>query len=312
MVGIARRLNRPELLLRPRAGIRRLALSLGADDDPAAYAAAELPWAQTISLIPDLMGRSVKVTGIFDICVTEAIYRLLSPGDSTVDVGANVGYLTNLMATVTGPHGSVTAYEPQPEVFAKLEENVERWNREGLIAPITAQRAAVSNGGGTGHLDIRPDATHHRGLAALREPNETADAADVEVPLVALDEAFETENLALLKVDVEGHEPAVLEGARRLINEDRVRYIVFEDHGPYPTRAMKMLEQQGMTLLTLNHTLLGPKVHPISEGLAHQGWPGPNYVATRRPEEALERLRAKGWRSLRPASEAPETAESVS
>ena len=61
-----------------------------------------------------------------DLAVSEALWRLLDPGALALDVGANIGFMTNLMAWRSGPCGRVLAFEPHPEVFRSLAENVER------------------------------------------------------------------------------------------------------------------------------------------------------------------------------------------
>src|SRR4051794_41171190 len=97
------RLNRPEYLFRPRFAVKRLRHGGRGSWDPNSTTEAELPWAQQITVFRDEIGRTIIASGIFDLCVTETIFRLLDRGDRAVDVGANVGYLTSLMAQRAGP-----------------------------------------------------------------------------------------------------------------------------------------------------------------------------------------------------------------
>src|SRR5207253_2638751 len=74
-------------LRRPRTGFQRLQVTWGA------------------SLLADptkTIGRSIRTTGIYDIGVSELLARLIRPGDTTIDVGANVGYMTLLMGALAG------------------------------------------------------------------------------------------------------------------------------------------------------------------------------------------------------------------
>jgi FkbM family methyltransferase len=293
-MSLLRRLNRPELVFQPTAALKRLRHGrslLGP-------AEVMLPWAQRITVTPDEIGRVIALTGVFDVCITEVIHRLLDPGDLAVDVGANMGYLTSLMATRVGPAGTVIAFEPHPRVFEVLERNVVRWQNDRTIGTIEARNLALSNTAGVGRLAVQPNFERHMGLASLRAAAESGGPNDVEVRLATLDELLGDREIALLKIDVEGHEHAVLQGAEALVAEGRVRDVVFEEHGVHPTPAMSFLESRGMTLLTLDHSLLGPRVHPVREGPAPPVWPGPNYLATRAPERAFARLRRAGWRSL--------------
>lgn len=299
MTSLSRRINRPELVLRPGALARRVKLGLTGFEDEAGFSASQLPWDQTIELIPDLMGRNIRSAGVFDVCATEAVYRLLDEDGHVADIGANVGYFTNLIASRLGAKGRVLSVEPQAEVFAFLERNAGRWAGDPALAAIELHRAALSSESGSGYLKIPAARGFHTGLASLRDDGEGPAEGDQLVELKTLDELVGPDlELKLLKVDVEGHELGVLEGAERLLSDGRVRDVVFEEQSDYPTATMTLLEGHGMTVFTLDHTLFGPKVHPVTEGPAPKGWPGPNYLATLDPRRALDRLSPRGWRSL--------------
>jgi FkbM family methyltransferase len=257
-----------------------------------------LLWGQTITVFPDHLGRALIIGGIVDLPLTESIHRLLDPGGLAVDVGANVGYVTNLMATRLGKAGRVIAFEPHPTVFELLDRNVGRWNEDPSIGTAEAHRLAVSSDSGRGLLSGGGEPNVHMGLASLRNGAETGGPRDFVVELARLDDVLGEREVQLVKIDVEGHEREVLEGARTLIAERRVRDVVFEDHGVYPTPAMSLLEELGMSVFTLKHSLLGPRAHPVRQGPAPGGWPGPNYLATLDPARAKARLAPRGWRSL--------------
>jgi FkbM family methyltransferase len=288
-------INRPEYLYRPRAALRRMRNGIARPMNGGA-ATARLPWEQEITVFPDALGRGLIASGVFDPCGTETIHRLVEPGGLALDVGANVGYVTNLMAVRAGPGGQVVAFEPDPAVFDIFRQNARRWNADPGIAAVEAHRLAVSNRKGTGRLRSEGTPDSHMGLSALRD-HEDGDGT-LEVELATLDELFGGREVQLLKIDVEGHEHAVLEGARNLIEQGRVRDLIFEEHRIYPAPSMTFLEERGMTLFTLKHTPFGLRVRPIREGPAPGGWPGPNYLATTDRERALRLLRPRGWQFL--------------
>jgi hypothetical protein len=60
------------------------------------------------------IGRLIATLGIYDLVVSEAITRLLDPGDVAVDAGANIGYMSAIMAEQVGPDGRVMSFEPNP------------------------------------------------------------------------------------------------------------------------------------------------------------------------------------------------------
>jgi FkbM family methyltransferase len=291
------RLNRPEYLYRPRAVLRRLLTGRRAPSGGKATT-ARLPWGKEICVFPDALGRSLIASGVFDPCGTETIHRLVEPGGVAVDVGANVGYVTSLLTVRAGPGGRVVSFEPEPAVFEILERNVRRWNTDPAIAAATAQPLAISNTSGTGQLRSEGTPDSHMGLSSLRRTGNIGDAHTLEVEVAKLDDLFAGDELQLLKIDVEGHERDVLEGAARLIEQGRIRDIVFEEHAIYPAPSMTFLEERGMTLFTLKHSPLGLRIQPIQDGPAPPGWPGPNYLATIEPARALRLLRPRGWRFL--------------
>jgi FkbM family methyltransferase len=133
--------------------------------------------------------------------------RYLKPDDIFVDVGANIGYLTITGAKAVGPNGKVFSFEAHPRIFGYLQENVAL---NGL-SNVTARNVAVGNTNGTVDLlecpgdDSQSCVAHGNGAVAI--------------PMVSLDDIFPNpEPVALLKIDVEGYEKFVLEGADRLLS----------------------------------------------------------------------------------------------
>src|SRR6516162_3014209 len=84
-----------------------------------------LPWGCWITIDPTRsIGRSIWTTGIYDIAVSEVMARLIRPGDLVVDGGANVGYMSILMGLCAGGSGALVSFEPHPDLFDSLSENL--------------------------------------------------------------------------------------------------------------------------------------------------------------------------------------------
>jgi FkbM family methyltransferase len=126
----------------------------------------------------------------------------LGPGDTVVDIGANIGSFTVLAASIVGPPGRVVALEPVGDTFARLKENI---SINGL-SNVTCRQAAVDSPVGT--LEIRMSAKS--ALCSAHIDGFEADTGTVEsVPSTTLEQIYCDEKLDrinLLKVDCEGSE----------------------------------------------------------------------------------------------------------
>jgi len=290
---LPQRFNKPELVLRPRAGARRVAHHLFSGRSEGGERDVRLRWDMTLTVRPeDVIGRSIASYGVFDLILSETVFRLLDPGDHAADVGANIGYVTGLMARRAGPDGRVTAFEPHPAVRRLLEANVARWASDSSVAAVDVRPVAVSNTGGSGTLVVSDAFATNMGVARL----DAREGGDVQ--LTTLDEAFGGDELGLLKIDVEGHELAVLEGGAALFEAGRVRDVIFEDFGIYPTPLTEFLEARGYTVLSLDNTLSRPLARPAADHPPRRGWEGPSYLATLEPARVTDRLRLRGWAVL--------------
>jgi FkbM family methyltransferase len=294
------RFRQPQYLRHPLEGVRRLFRRRPNLQD-GTTAEKRLPWNVPIEYVPDqAIGQSIAIGGVFDACVSETILRLLESGETAVDVGANIGYMTSLMAARVGPRGSVVSYEPHPEIFQVLARNVTRWSGDRRLGAIAVHDAALSDTAGAADLFAPRVFERNVGAASLTVSERWgADPQRIgAVRLLRADDELHGIPVALLKIDVEGHEEAVLRGAERLLADGRVRDIVFEHKQSYPTELTRMLESHGFTLFSLDNSLFGPRTAPAAERPPRQGWEGPSYLATRDPRRALARLRPRGWAIL--------------
>jgi FkbM family methyltransferase len=164
--------------------------------------------------------------GSLESSVQEALVRHLAPGGVVYDIGANLGFFSLVAARLVGPEGRVYAFEPAPDNAEAIRRNAEL----NLVGNIVVIPRAVSSRRGTARLQIVDDQSWSR----LEEFGGHPDTERVlEVETVTIDELVGDGELlppALVKVDVEGAELAVLEGMRRTIEEHRPA-IVCELHG---------------------------------------------------------------------------------
>ena len=289
------RFAQPYYVLRPVHIFHRLI----AGRQPELERIVRLPWGLEIAADPrEGIGRAIIRNGLFDLTVSEALSRLLGPGETSVDVGANIGHMTSIMARRAGTRGRVIAFEPHPDVNRDLAANVARWRTMNGVGAIEVHTVALSDEHGSGTLFTQANFAYNRGLASFEAPSgPTHDGwATEDVTLKRLDQVVEGP-IALIKIDVEGHELQVLRGATALLEEQLVRDIIFEEHGRYPTPVTELLEDLGFTLFWLDRSFSGPRLRrPGDPPPARNG--DPSFVASIDPERVRALLAPRGWRAL--------------
>jgi FkbM family methyltransferase len=284
-------LRKPHFIFRPENAVRRAWQRL--TGDPGRPSDVTLPWGAVIRVDPlEENGRAIWSTGVYDLAVSETLWRLTDPGDRAADIGANIGYFTCLLAQRCAPAGRVVAFEPGPEVFTELRANAARWNGADL-APIELRELALSRAPGIGRLHLGAAFATNRGIASL----ERADGEAVEVSVDTLDRQWSPDTaLDVVKLDVEGHELAVLEGASETL--PRIRDIVYEDFAPQPSAVRRLLERNGYTVLRVGVGWLRPRLLDPDAPTDLGDHVPPNFLATRAQRRCDARLRGVGWRSL--------------
>jgi len=162
--------------------------------------------------------RGLKAKYRFDVQEIKALVENLSPDDLAIDVGANKGsYLWSLSRAV--PNGQVYAFEPQP-IFS---EYLKKICISANLQNVTVEACGVSDAAGVLTLavpgsDPTSPAASFENAVMNRGPHHT-----YEVSVVRLDDYFqnETRHIGAIKIDVEGHELAVLRGALLLIQKNK-------------------------------------------------------------------------------------------
>jgi len=156
--------------------------------------------------------------GTFDTEVEALISRLVTPGATAVDLGANLGWYTLLMARAGA---RVHSFEAFPDNHARLGRNVAE---NGLGEAITTHLVACSSEPGLGRVCWDPATSNLGSMFVLADPAAPVPAglASAEVPLARVDDLVPaSEYVDLVKIDVEGAEVAALTGMRRILTRDR-------------------------------------------------------------------------------------------
>lgn len=144
----------------------------------------------------------------------------LRPGQTIVDVGANIGYLTRFFADATGVNGQVYAFEPNPLIFPILERNI------APFPQVSAMNCGLSTEQAESLLFLAGN-DHSVGAFSAEYPSIHVQYQDagklhsVRAQLISGDQFFGErgiDNIHVLKIDVEGWEPNVLRGLEGTIS----------------------------------------------------------------------------------------------
>jgi len=163
-------------------------------------------------------GRIAYALGEYEAETADRIRASLRQGDVMIDVGANIGYFTLVGAKTVGAAGRVVAFEPVPQVREQLAENV----RLNGASNVEIRSDALSDVSGAVTFYLGPNS--NTGLGSLRA---LTDGQTIEVNRVRFDDWWQPiAKVALVKIDVEGAELAVLRGMERCLARDRPDIVV--------------------------------------------------------------------------------------
>ena len=237
-------------------------------------------------------GAFLRAGGNYEVAETRFCERVVRPGTTAFDVGAHIGLYSLLLARLVGTEGRVHAFEPEPRNHERLIANLALNGADNVVARRAAAYSRTSRvelnvfGAGLG-------AWHSLGRPRLPDPFAPGRTVEpvgaIEVEAVALDDYCAeagVRRIDFLKVDVEGAERDVLEGARGLLAEGGVGVILFEASLPQtealghgPAEVFELLAEHGFRSFALDDA--GRPAREVGEATERYG----NYVAARDPAD---------------------------
>jgi len=287
--------DKPEYFFQPARLWHRIGIPFGRRP---VCTSVRLPWGVEIETMPgDSLDRLLRRCGVFDLIVTETLWRLATRGSLAIDCGANIGYMSSLLARRLGPTGQVHAFEPDLRVLPVLQRNARRWAAFRELAGVTVHGAAVADRVGTA---IFEDSAVESVSGRLVDG--ASGRSGREAPVTTLDAALAgligLRPVSVLKIDAEGAKMQVLRGARQLLSSGQVGNVVFEDHGKYPTPEMRELESLGFALFALSRSFRRVALRAPAEDAKLRKWESPSYLATRDPAKIWAGFARPGWGCL--------------
>ncbi|MDT3440129.1 FkbM family methyltransferase [Pseudofrankia sp. BMG5.37] len=256
-------------------------------------------------LIPPYMRRTARhqLHRPSDRAAFGLMAQTTKPGDTVLDVGANIGVYSIHAAHLVGPTGLVHAFEAVPSTAGRLHETIAL---NHCHTRITVANVAVSDTDGVAtmytHTNPKDSGWASLGTHSMYDfdGTERKPGQAVDVPAVTLDSYCQhkrVDTIAFCKVDVEGFERAVFAGARQLLADSRIGILAFEisedplaGNGDTPLDVFTELAGHAYHIYQHDEKtgeLVGP-VDPGSESRRLTNGPlhpyVANYFATRRPK----------------------------
>jgi len=159
-------------------------------------------------------------SGLHEFADMSFLLHFLRPEDLFVDVGANVGSYTILACAAIGARG--IAFEPVPSTYEKLVQNL---HINYLDDKVKSMNSGVGAGQGTIAFTSDSDTTNHVVASGERYEN------TITVNVTSLDVALTGQFPSLIKIDVEGYETPVLEGALETLKNPSLNAVILELNG---------------------------------------------------------------------------------
>ncbi|MEA2560792.1 MAG: hypothetical protein QOH06_2296 [Acidobacteriota bacterium] len=172
-----------------------------------------------IDLSDQVVGMGV-LRGRYETEELEFVRQHVRPGDTVLDIGANIGFFAMNLAAMVGSNGKVYAFEPNPRIADLLERSVAENHFADRVA---VARAAVADQPGRLGLFVGADSLNLSGSYLVKDKAAASDAPGriVDVPVIQLDAEPIRRPVSFIKIDVEGAEPLALRGASKILREDR-------------------------------------------------------------------------------------------
>ena len=204
----------------------------------------------------------LSTNGVFEPYTTEVIKQNISNGDLVMDIGANIGYFTLIMAKGIRENGKVFSFEPEPKNFELLKKNVEINNYSNVIL----EKKAIGNKTGIAKLYLadRKNNIFYSGMHRIFRSDLVSQISNpVSINIIKLDDYLQDlkfiKKIRLIKIDVEGAEFDVLKGMSKILDENKGIKIVMEfssenleDYGSNPSDVMDFLINKGFKLSIIN------------------------------------------------------------
>ena len=205
--------------------------------------------------LSDPVTQQIVRQGVWEPTETAIMRRIIRPGTTVLDIGANLGHHTVLASRLVGPSGRVVAFEPEPRNLALLRKNIAR----NACRNVEVHPTAVSDQSGASiTLYLAADNLGDHRIFASKDEE---DREQVTVMTTTMDEVVGDTPVHFIKMDIQGAEGHAFAGMERTVRRNDDLAILFE-FWPYglrrastePPSVLKRLAAQGFSFLLVMDT----------------------------------------------------------
>jgi FkbM family methyltransferase len=173
-----------------------------------------------VDLADQVIGMNI-IRGCYEQSEVNFVRQMVKPGHTVLDLGANIGFFTMIIASLVGPSGRVYAFEPIDVNADLLERSI---TENGFEDRVALERAAVGQSSGFAELVfLKVERAHNSGGAYLaQEGTKLPDGHEIKkADMIALDSYTLRRPIDFVKTDIEGAEPLAFRGAEEILRTDR-------------------------------------------------------------------------------------------
>jgi FkbM family methyltransferase len=194
----------------------------------------------------------LSINGVYEPFETDLFKQLIKPGDTVLDIGANIGYYTLLFAKLVGREGKVYAFEPDPTNMELLRKNVKVNGYQNVIT----EQKAISDQSGTIQLYLNDgNKSDHR----IFDSGDGRQSINIET--INLDEYFAKKqvDVDLIKIDIQGAEIIAFQGMQKTLAKNVNLQLISEffpfaisKFGKQPLQHLEILEKAGFGFFNID------------------------------------------------------------
>jgi len=197
----------------------------------------------------------LSLHGSYETLETEFVKQEVKKGDVVVDIGANIGYYSLILAKIVCNTGKVFAFEPAPDNYSILKKNVEINNYKNVVL----ENFAISDTNGEIELYLSEESMGWHRIY----PSKYCGENHIKVKTITLDDYFRNnsfkDKISFIKMDVEGAELGILKGMTSILTNNKKLTLLLEfvpkyirESGSNPQELLDILQKHKFEIFIID------------------------------------------------------------